>query len=72
MCRRRSHLSGIAGTRAGRGSAISRFLKPRADSTPNLAANQIMDLCGVYFPDRMRAMTRAERERFRISVQREA
>ena len=41
MCRRRSHLSGIAGTRAGRGSAISRFLRPRADSTPKLAANRI-------------------------------
>jgi hypothetical protein len=43
-----------------------------AAGCPKIAANKIMDLCGVYFPDRMRAMTRAERERFRISVQREA
>jgi hypothetical protein len=35
-----------------------------AAGCPKIAANQIMDLCGVYFPDRMRAMTRAERERW--------
>jgi hypothetical protein len=43
-----------------------------AAGCPKIAANQIKDLCDVYFPDRIRAMMRAERERFRISVQREA